>query len=187
MNQTTSDRRLPSQPPVRFAFASASKAQLRYLWAAVAVCAAMIAATPAYGDSRTDHKKGEAPVIGYIQLDDRAQFDDRTDIAVSKTVLPHTKTLMGAWVAYYPSSCVEAAPGSWKVNKLPKYGNLTVTGLTSHLANNLCPGKEFRFDAVYYTWTKTKVNGKTPKTDAFAATWSYKTLKEAETFSLKLK
>jgi hypothetical protein len=171
---------------VRFAFASASKAQLRYLWAALALCAAIVAATPAYSDSRTDHKNTQTLAIGSIQLDDRTQIDDQTDVTVNKTVLPHVKTFMAAWVAYYPSSCTEASPGSWKVNKLPKYGSVTNAALSSTLAGGLCPGKKFRFNAIYYTWTKT-TKKPLPKADKFAATWSYKTIKRPETFDLTLK
>lgn len=186
MNHTTANLSLPTQPQMRFAVASASKAQLRNLWAAVALCAAIVAATPAFSETRTDHKNNETPVIGVIHLEDRGQFANTAVIPVSKTVLPKAKTLITAFVAYFPSTCVEAGPGSWKVTKLAKFGSTTVAGLKSNLSGGACPGKKFNFSAIYYTWTKVKVKP-VPKTDTFSATWSYKTLKEPIKASLKLK
>jgi hypothetical protein len=106
---------------------------------------------------------------------------------VPKTVLPHVKTLLTGWVEYNTKSCAEITPGGWKYSSHPKYGT-TATGVVSgRLSSGTCAGHSYLFSAIYYTWTKLKVNGKAPKTDGFSATWTGGKFKEPETFKLTLK
>jgi hypothetical protein len=157
---------------LRFAWISACQTPADIL-AALALCAAITAATPGYSegagaaapDSRADHPNAQDLAHGAIRPDDRA------DISVTETVLPDKKTYIWAEISYHKQTCSENSPGTWKVNTAPKYG-VTATGLVSgYLSNGDCPGIRFTGRAIYYTWTKTKVKP-TPKKDKFVATWS---------------
>jgi hypothetical protein len=187
LSRATSLSNLPFRSSVRFAVANPPKTQLRYLWAALALCAAIITATPGYSDSRTNHPDAKDSAAASTQLDGRTQFENQTThISVSATVLPNKKTLMARWVAYNPDSCAQISSGSWKINSAPKYGTIS-TGLNVlRFTAGHCAGHSYSFRAIYYTWTKTK-NKPEPKEDKFVATWTGGPFKYDETFSLKLK
>jgi hypothetical protein len=89
--------------------------------------------------------------------------------ALAYTVLPQVQILVDAWVEYNTLTCTEISTGSWAVTTAPTYG-ATATGIvTGYLGNGDCPGVQFQFAAIYYTWTSSDPNA---MTDFFAATWT---------------
>jgi len=100
---------------------------------------------------------------------------------LSFTLVPEVQTFIDAWVEYNPDTCTLISSGSWTVTTAPKYGT-TATGIVDgYLGNGDCPGVEFPFAAIYYTWTSTK-----PKvdTDTFAATWTSPDYQEMDTVDI---
>lgn len=88
--------------------------------------------------------------------------------ALAYTVYSQMQTLIDAWVEYSPTDCTEISPGSWTVTMPPTNGTTTTGTITGTLGNGDCPGIQFTFAAIFYTWTSTDQNA---TMDSFAASW----------------
>lgn len=84
-------------------------------------------------------------------------------------VMPNQRVFLQAWTVYYPSDCTDETPGSWTVNSPPRLGTVSMATITGYLADGQCPGVQFPFAAIYYTWTSTEPYA---QMDQFSATWS---------------
>lgn len=73
-----------------------------------------------------------------------------------------------AWTEYQPSTCKPISPGSYRVDRRPRFGALSYGLITGRLANGACPGKTFSFRIAYYKWTNTAA---WPKQDLFTIRW----------------
>jgi len=197
MTRTTSFLRLaflPSQPAMRFAFASASKAQLRSLMAAIVLCAAIVAAAPAYSegpsggaapiaaspDSEANHWNAQGPASETTKLNVQPET---TIVAV---VQPNIKTILDAYNEVSFITCA-SLPGTWAVKTPPKYGTVTSGVYVSTELGGPCRGHKIKYGVIYYTWTKTKLKPAPTKDRFVAILYAYKKAPETVTFDLTLK
>jgi len=92
------------------------------------------------------------------------------------------RTFLSAWTEYNPSTCQDIDQGAWTDVTLPKHGDYSTDTIMSTLNNGDCPGVQFPFAAIYYTWSKDKQATK----DKFSATWNSIDYSEPETFTFDL-
>lgn len=99
----------------------------------------------------------------------RVQAEAAADAATEVKVVLNQPAFLSGWVEYYPASCTLDSSGTWTIDKAPADGSTSTAILEDTLGNGDCPGVEFPFNALYYTWTKTAANG---AKDRVEATWS---------------
>ena len=99
------------------------------------------------------------------------------------TVRPgERKPLKGA-VQYNRSTCKTTSSGTWIVTVPPRNGDVT-TGIESRpLSSGECPGINFDYGVIYYTW---KSVDPAQTTDSLSATWRSPSFTKAYTFDIAL-
>lgn len=158
----------------RAAIAGNRKSQ-SLLLAALALCVAVYAATPAHASSSkasantssthqgvhygTSAPEGQSPLA--------AAQGVKPDLTLIYTHVRPGVTYYLTDLALYNDRCQELTPGSWSGTE-PSYGLAGQGYKYGYLANGECPGVRFKFRALYYTWT----HDKHAKTDEFKAHWS---------------
>jgi RHS repeat-associated protein len=100
--------------------------------------------------------------------------------APATAVVPGEPTFLSAFAEYYTGSCTEVSSGSWTVTAAPSSGTVSSGTVTGPSTNGDCPGVEFVYGAIYYTWN----TGSTATSDTFSATWKSPDYTEPETFDL---
>ncbi len=92
-----------------------------------------------------------------------------TDYTINEFVVPNIRTVLVAWMEYYPSTCTQSSPGQWTLTSQPSYGTAAFAPYRGPLTNGDCPGMDFDWAGVYYTWTTTS---KSAKYDSFTTRWT---------------
>jgi hypothetical protein len=172
-------------PALRLAWASARQTQA-VLLAALVLCAAILAGTPAFGasskahtDSTTNHEGWQ---IGVVIPDDQAEVSAAADLTGTFKVHPDVKTLLTAIVLYNTKNCGEYTPGNWTLNSNSKYGKEYEGHVSGHLANGACHKYVYTGEGIYYKW----VSDIHATKDKFKATWKGDSDKIPVTFDLIL-
>lgn len=175
--------RVPLSP--RFAWANARQNRTA-LFTALLLCAAALAAVPAFGatskahsDSTTSHQGWQ---VGVVIADDRRDVNATVDTTGTYKVHPLVKTLLTAIVLYNPKNCGEYTPGNWTLNSPSKYGDIYKGDVTGKLANGKCHKYTYTGDGIYYKWVLDIHATK----DKFKATWKADSDKIPVTFDLLL-
>jgi hypothetical protein len=170
-------------PLPRSAWANARQTHAALI-AALALCAAILAATPAFGATSNAHSttNHQGWRVGVVIPDDRQDMNATANTSLTSKVHPNVKTLLTAIVLYNPKNCGEYSAGNWTVNSAAKYGNVYKGLVTGKLANGACHKYTYTGDAIYYKWV---VDFKATK-DKFKATWKADSDKIPVTFDLLL-
>jgi hypothetical protein len=173
-------RVLPSR---QFATANAHRSHTA-LVAGLALCAAILAMPPVYGEGGESSSRASADSTTNHQTMQLGTVvpDTQENLKSTLTVEPKVKTLMGSGVVY-TNKCHEISTGRWEIDKLPAYGKISMGTITGTLKKSPCPGVKFTSGAIFYTWTKpTKA-----KEDGFQATYFGYVNPVHVTWTLKLK
>ncbi|WP_374563852.1 hypothetical protein [Ideonella sp.] len=96
------------------------------------------------------------------------------------TVMPNTATRLLGWVEYNRVDCTGVS-GSWAVNTPPTRGTTSTEIVMRTLSNGDCPGVQFPFNFMVYTWTDADEKN---LTDAFDATWTSPSFTQPEHFDI---
>jgi hypothetical protein len=154
-------------PSLQIAIASARRSHT-VLLAGLALCAAVLAMPPVYGEGGGSSSKDSADSTNSHQTLQIGTIvpDGQENLKSTLTVEPKVKTLMGSGVVY-TDKCHEISTGRWEIDKLPSYGKISTGQIIGTLKKSPCPGVKFTSGAIFYTWTKpTKA-----KQDGFQATY----------------
>jgi hypothetical protein len=144
---------------------------VRYLSAAVALVAMTFSQTAL----------GQTPRAAEIAIAGKAVIGPLSPNAVAGTVVPstmvprYTETVLSGFAEIHPDNCREIDPGKWTVTMNPMFGTTSTRIEPGISAGPNCPGKEFNFAEIFYTWTTHNNHTTTPgqgPTDIFNATWS---------------
>jgi len=172
-------------PLLRFASAGARQTQA-VLLAALVLCAAIVAGTPAFGasskapsNSTTNHRGWQ---VGVLIPDNQAVVKATSDVTGTFKIHPDVKTLLTAIVLYNPKNCAEYTPGNWTLNSDSKYGDIYKGLVKGKLATGACHKFIYTGDGIYYKWV---VDIHATK-DKFKATWKGDSDKIPVTFDLLL-
>jgi hypothetical protein len=101
------------------------------------------------------------------------------------TVQFNQKTFLMGWTEYNIDTCTPISSGNWNYDSMPMHGTPTTAIENGNLTNGDCPGVQFPFNEIFYTWDKDE---STATTDTFNATWSTPDgeFSDPETFDFKL-
>jgi len=106
-----------------------------------------------------------------------------TPSVLTETVLPNQQDDLEAWVEYNPTDCTLVSSGQWTVTTAPVYGNTSTGIFTDVLSNGDCPGVQFPYALISYTWTSTD---EAAQQDVFDAFWSSPDFVEPDHFVMNL-
>jgi hypothetical protein len=175
----------PRMHTLRLPLASARQTQA-VLLAALVLCAAILAGTPAFGASSKAHSNSttnhQGWQVGVVIPDNQAEVNATADLTGTFKVHPDVKTLLTAIVLYNPKNCAEYTPGNWTLNSDSKYGDIYKGHVSGHLVNGACHKFIYTGDGIYYKWVLDIHATK----DKFKATWKGDSDKIPVTFDLIL-
>jgi hypothetical protein len=178
------------------------------MMAAVALCAAVLAGTPAFAATRNatpaSPSKADqmAPTISpeeaaaqHQTLKYAAVVTEGEPQAATMTFSVDSKSYYGTWTVYpdsrkllvsfvaYNKYCQEVTPGYWTEGSIgPKYGDVTQGLVKGRLSNGDCPQYIFTGAGIYYKWVSH--TGSTHN-DEFKANWHGAGMENMVTFYLQ--
>lgn len=128
-----------------------------------------------------------AGAIEYIENDaTRSAVSPAQSVLAAEAVMPVKRgqrlAVKGA-VVYNRTTCQTVTSGTWSVDRSPTNGVVS-TGIESRpLSNGECPGRNFNYAVIYYTWTSTSPE---ENTDILSATWRGGSYTQSLTFDFVL-
>jgi hypothetical protein len=102
---------------------------------------------------------------------------------LSSTVLPNKLIDLIAWVEYNPQTCQLISSGAWEITAPPSKGTTSTRIISGTLANGACPGIQFPFNMLSYTWTSADLS---VKVDRFDARWVSPDFVQSDNFVMTL-